>query len=64
MDLVGIVVPGERPLAVPGRKVTFVGGCHQPEDGTELIEKAEETLPKLHFLHRNASLFASDTGHG
>jgi ATP-dependent Lhr-like helicase len=32
LNLVGVVVPGERPAAVPGRTVTFVAGAVQVEE--------------------------------
>jgi len=32
LNLAGIVVPGERPAAVPGKTVTFLGGAVRVEE--------------------------------
>jgi ATP-dependent Lhr-like helicase len=70
MNLVGIVVPGDRPLAIPGRTVTFLRGQFVAPQASESHEKAvifdtktQFMVEKAHFLHRNATLFASETGH-
>ncbi len=66
MNLVGIVVPGDRPIAIPGRRVTFVNGCHQSvagemPDPSQALPRLLDTVPL--FLHQPPGLFASDTGH-
>jgi ATP-dependent Lhr-like helicase len=70
MNLVGIVVPGERPVAIPGRTVTFLRGQFLAPEGTESDKKAvilssntHFMVEKTHFLHQNGALFASETGH-
>ena len=64
LNLVGIVVPGERPIAVPGRTVTFRNGqinmMKNEVVSSEIPAKTPQILP---VLQQNASLFASDTGH-
>jgi ATP-dependent helicase Lhr and Lhr-like helicase len=32
LNLAGVVVPGERPAAVPGKTITFLGGAVQVEE--------------------------------
>ena len=34
LNLAGVVVPGERPAAVPGKTVTFLGGAVQVEEAS------------------------------
>jgi ATP-dependent Lhr-like helicase len=65
MNLVGIVVPGDRPIAVPGRTVTFANGKLKESAlrAEEAVVIAEIIPGGGSFLHRNPSLFASDTGH-
>jgi ATP-dependent Lhr-like helicase len=70
MNLVGIVVPGERPVAIPGRTVTFLHGqfvapeCQESDKkAVNLDTKMQFMVEKTHFLHRNVTLFASETGH-
>ena len=63
MNLIGIVIPGDRPIALPGRTVTYRNGqlksevtdAPQPETMPIVIDAA-------HYLHPAPSLFASDTG--
>jgi ATP-dependent Lhr-like helicase len=40
MNLAGIVVPGERPAAVPGKTITFVGGAVRVEEAMPAIPMA------------------------
>ncbi len=44
MNLAGIVVPGDRVPAVPGRCVRFLHGVAVPEDGVEYTPKPMRTL--------------------
>jgi ATP-dependent Lhr-like helicase len=63
MNLVGIVVPGDRPIAVPGRTVTFTGGKCASEPAPEAAPTGSFTVDNVLLLHRNTNLFASNTGH-
>ena len=64
MNLVGIVVPGDRPIAIPGRTVKFENGQLQtPEAESFPVEMESNSLPLPLLLNQNANLFASDTGH-
>ncbi len=62
-NLVGIVVPGDRPIAVPGRTVTFTGGKCASEPAPEAAPTGSFTVDNVLLLHRNTNLFASNTGH-
>ncbi len=63
MNLVGIVVPGDRPIAIPGRTVTFTGGKCANETALDIAPTDSFTVDKVLLLHRNTNLFASNTGH-
>jgi ATP-dependent Lhr-like helicase len=64
MNLVDVVVPGDRPIAVPGRTVTFRNGQLKAlENDVILPEITSKTAQIVPILQQNASLFASDTGH-
>ena len=67
MNLVGIVVPGERPTAVPGRTVTFTGGRHisdtVPDTDRPPLPNGSFTVDNILLLHQNTHLFTSNTGH-
>ncbi len=63
MNLVGIVVPGDRPIAVPGRTVTFTGGKCANEPAPETAPSGSFTVDNVLLLHRSTNLFASNTGH-
>jgi ATP-dependent Lhr-like helicase len=58
MNLIGIVIPGDRPIAIPGRSVTF-------RNGQLLIENQEQptTIADLHLpaLQPQSNLFAAGT---
>jgi ATP-dependent Lhr-like helicase len=43
LNLAGILVPGERVAAVPGREVRFVNGAVQQEETTEPVRPAKPT---------------------
>ena len=64
MNLIGIVVPGDRPTALPGRTVTYRNGQLKSEIKAVMpAESLPMVIDAAHYLHPAASLFASDTGH-
>ena len=64
MNLVGVVVPGDRPIAVPGRTVTFRNGQQKALENDKILpEIAAKTAQMVPILQQSTSLFASDTGH-
>jgi ATP-dependent Lhr-like helicase len=38
LNLAGVVVPGERPAAVPGKTVTFLGGAVRVEEPSPAVD--------------------------
>ncbi len=59
-NLVGIVVPGERPAAIAGRVVRFVNGHFEPEGSAEpLTQTLEPEVPRL----MNPGLFPPQAPH-
>ena len=63
MNLVGIVVPGDRPVAIPGRTVTFNRGKCSTETDVETTQSGSFTVDNVLLLHQKTHLFASNTGH-
>ncbi len=68
LNLVGIVVPGDRPMAIPGRAVQFTDGGYVAEDSMavsrrEVLPVAPEGLSGHLLARQTATLFSAETGH-
>ena len=67
LNLVGIVVPGDRPIAIPGRTVQFTGGRFVTDTEPASVSGSPDGMPPLPInpglLQQAATLFSPDPGH-
>jgi len=63
MNLVGIVVPGEREIALPGRKVSFKGGVPLTESTDKPVFNQPVFELNLPFLRQKTPLFDGNACH-
>jgi ATP-dependent Lhr-like helicase len=60
MNLVGVVVPGEREIAIAGRTVTYPAGQASVENEQDCAQKKTFHMPNTSLFDRKTSLFAAE----